>query len=241
MRGGPQPSPCPRAGGPPLALAVLLLLLLGPAGAWARPPPGGPRPGARRPDGGGAPAAAWPRAFEQAFTERNLLLFKTKGRLWYDYEKRAERVDRDSGLGDRYCGTARPLRRTPCQHIVTGGVRYLNFPKDGVCCKCCTDAGGCGILNADWLDAATFRGEDTVRIDRGHSVKALKFEVDGLQSNFFWQRPNSDTPVRLLQSPNDDMLFSQDDFARGPVDDKVFELPPGCGERRCGGICSRLD
>ena len=113
--------------------------------------------------------------------------------------------------------------------------------KDGVCCKCCTDAGGCGILNADWLDAATFRGEDTVRIDRGHSVKALKFEVDGLQSNYFWRRPDSDTPVRLLQSPNDDMLFSQDDFARGPVDDKVFELPPGCGERRCGGICSRLD
>ena len=76
---------------------------------------------------------------------------ETKGRIYYDFKNKAELVQRENGQYDRYCGSTKPLQDTPCTHIVNKGQRYLHFPKLNICCKCCTDKQGCGVVRPDWL------------------------------------------------------------------------------------------
>ena len=185
------------------------------AGAGARPPP-----------------PEWPAQFAVSFRETNLWVLKTRGRFWYDASLEAERVDRDSGLGDRYCGTARPLSSTPCSHVVAGGVRYLRFPEKGQCCRCCDAEHGCGFLRQDWLQGARFVGPEA----QGGEA-AWKWEVDGLQNNYVWTAAADGRPVRVLQAPNDDMRL-RPDFRPGPVDPAVFDVGDCQGD--CGGVCARL-
>jgi hypothetical protein len=52
-----------------------------------------------------------------------------------------------------------PRSDTPCTHLVVSGQRYIIFPELGECCKCCSNAGGCGILDPNWLDAAEYTGQ----------------------------------------------------------------------------------
>jgi hypothetical protein len=59
----------------------------------------------------------------------------------------------------RYCMSIHPRSDTPCTHLVVSGQRYLIFPELGECCKCCSSAGGCGILDPNWLDAAEYTGQ----------------------------------------------------------------------------------
>ncbi len=218
------------------ALAALGAVLAAPrAVAGAR---GGPLPVGRMEVGTGAgadpppPEPEWPAQFSVGVRETNLWVLKTQGRFWYDASLEAERVDRDSGLGDRYCGTARPLSRTPCSHVVTGGVRYLRFPKKGECCRCCDAEHGCGFLRQDWLQGARFVGPEA---QAGEA--AWKWEVDGLQSNYVWTAAEDGRPLRVLQAPNDDMVLLPD-FQPGPVDPAVFDVSDCRGD--CGGVCARL-
>jgi hypothetical protein len=59
----------------------------------------------------------------------------------------------------RYCMSIHPRTDTPCTHLVVSGQRYLIFPELGECCRCCSSAGGCGILDPNWLDAAEYTGQ----------------------------------------------------------------------------------
>lgn len=217
-----------RLGGAALAALAALAGTRGGAGARYEPR------GSVGAGGGGSspPLPEWPEAFEVGIHETNLFFFSTGGRYWYDASLQAERIDRDSGLGDRYCGTAHPLSRAPCSHVVTGGVRYLRFPDKGECCRCCDADHGCGFLRQDWLAESTFQGSTS---EGGEN--AYKWEVNGLQSNYVWTAVADGRPLRVLQAPNDDMVL-QPDFSPGSVDPAVFDVSDCRGE--CGGICARL-
>ncbi|XRA96183.1 hypothetical protein NFJ02_01g38790 [Pycnococcus provasolii] len=182
----------------------------------------------------------WPSSFSASFTETVKYLFiksSTSGRLFYDFPY--ERMDRENGEGDRYCGTAtgKKLKKVSCSHVVTNGTqgfaRYLVFG-DGDCCFCCSTENGCGATKPDWAANGEYQGQDTVA-----GVVCDKFSVKGLQTNLYWIAANASstvaTPVRLLQKPDDDMIFS--DVSVGKFDPSTFALPGKC-DKSCGGTCA---
>lgn len=72
-----------------------------------------------------APAPVWHPVFYTTFNETTSILvktFRTRGEWYYDSDSGAELVFRDSGLGDRYCGSVHVGVSTPCAHLVTGCV-----------------------------------------------------------------------------------------------------------------------
>eukprot|EP00878_Enallax_costatus_P022615 GHUV01024008.1.p1 GENE.GHUV01024008.1~~GHUV01024008.1.p1 ORF type:complete len:179 (+),score=32.87 GHUV01024008.1:112-648(+) len=108
------------------------------------------------------PRPVWHRNFVTEFNETTKIAFwswHTNGKLTYSVDQLAQRVDRDNGRGDRYCMSIHPFTDTPCTHLVVGGQRYLIFPELRECCRCCDDAGGCGILSPDWLANAEYVGQ----------------------------------------------------------------------------------
>ena len=175
---------------------------------------------------------------------------RTEGRLLYGGDGTRERVDRDSGLGDRYCATARLLSREPCTHLVPGdGWRYLHFRlrgppgRDGqpkrACCRCCSVAAGCGALRPDWLKGATFEGVRSL----GDNVTAFAWAKDGLQRNTYLEgapgTPYAGIPLALDQVPNDRMDFLPVTYRREPPSEAAWSAPGECGEgvKSCGGTC----
>ena len=203
-----------------------------------------------------------PDTFTTDFLETNdyfVHSFHTAGVLYYDFKSGSERVDRESGEGDRYCGSAQLFRNTPCTHLVKNSTRYLIFPKLKSCCKCCTSAHGCGILRKgkaeektkfrefflsfkiqfkltfapflkpDFLLNASFVGYET-----RNGTQSEHWRIEGLQENDYWQTVRG-KPLELYQKPNDKMNFVA--FSEDPIDPSTFDLPSSC-DRQCGGTCA---
>ena len=74
-----------------------------------------------------------PHHYTQDFTETSNFyqIYKgsTKGKLYYSADKKMQRIDRENGMFDRYCGSTYLLRNTPCTHYVDENQRYLHFPE----------------------------------------------------------------------------------------------------------------
>jgi hypothetical protein len=67
-----------------------------------------------------------------------------------------------------------------------------------------------------------------------------KWEIKGLQENFYYNKNDTlQTPRRLYQVSDDLMDFKN--YKVGPVDSKVFELPSYCTSK-CGAltICATI-
>mmetsp|Transcript_10658 Transcript_10658/g.30052 ORF Transcript_10658/g.30052 Transcript_10658/m.30052 type:complete len:232 (-) Transcript_10658:11-706(-) len=182
------------------------------------------------------PSPVLPATFTAGFDETMDyfgLTGATQGVLYYDSLKGYERMDRENGEADRYCGTAHLFSKTPCTHLIVDSTRWLIFPQRQSCCYCCDSADGCGIVKRDFLANATFVGYEEVN---GTSVQHWKEE--GLQENDYWQTDDQ-KPVRLYQKPNDDMRFKGTDLK--PIDPSVFQVPDYCSsDKQCGGTCSFL-
>lgn len=148
-------------------------------------------------------------------------------------------IARDNARGDRYCASL--FRgKTQCNHLVVDGARWLIFPKQDYCCKCCTDKGGCGVIKPDWLNDAEYLGEEPCDED-GDDTVCTKWNQPGLQPNYFWQEKESGTPRRLFQMPNDDMRFDDRTFTKTRVDESLFEPPSYCfGADKSPVQCPRL-
>ena len=226
-------------------LPSLLLLALG--GAAGAAPSGkvraAPAAMAEARPGGPTTPPAFPTAFAISFHERisyGPVERETEGRMLFDAESAygpAERVDREDGIADRYCGTAKPFRKTPCSHIVANQTRYLAFPELKECCYCCDSTHGCGPLTVDWTSNASYVGPDTV-----DGTDAEKWSVHGLQDNFYWVAETSPRvpdplPLRILQQPDDDMVFKGG--VVGKPSPEEFVLPPQLDcTKACGGTCA---
>lgn len=99
--------------------------------------------------------------FDEAFTI-NKTVYRVNGQTFYDPKNNRERVDRVNGRYDLFCGTVIPNVTTACQQITVENKRWLVFPQRSQCCFCCDSAHGCGILKADWLADAEYKGQDRI-------------------------------------------------------------------------------
>ena len=183
------------------------------------------------------PRPYWPRWFSIKFNETTSIPFlsdTTTGLLQYDSARVAERVDREEGHGDRYCGSVHPLKHMPCTHLAVDGMRYLIFPSISECCSCCSFSSGCGPVSQTWLANATF-----VPPTAGSDPDADCFSIQGLQTNIFCQSRHSHAPLRLSQGKIDDTYYDEASFVERPPDSSAFVLPSACS-KKCGGICRFL-
>lgn len=180
---------------------------------------------------------SWPEQFSADFEEvTSLTLFSstTTGRYFYDASQNRTRVERSNGIGDRYCGSALPFRSTPCTHLVIEGERFLVFPEKKYCCKCCSEAAGCGVVSRDWLALATYEGQDMI-----YGYKCNKWNKKGiLQNTYYWQALDG-TPMRIYLEYMNQMTFKHDTYSADlPVDEQLFALPEDMDcSPSCYGYC----
>jgi hypothetical protein len=168
-----------------------------------------------------SPVAQWPVEFYQTFNETTSVLHGgvTSGRMWYSSSMRMERVDREQGQYDRYCGSV-DKTSGPCTHLVRqDGKRYLIWPDKKKCYMCCDASKGCGLLSSDWLKTAQFIGQQEYQ-----GQQCYQWNIKGLQMNSYYATEKG-VPCRLYQAPNDDMLFDLNTFLVGPFDESVFAMP----------------
>lgn len=92
----------------------------------------------------------WPASFNVSFDEQTYAKPIIQGSWAYDYTNLRQRIDRSSGLNDRYCGSVKSLD-APCIHLVINSSRYLIWPQQKFCCSCCTAEEGCGIVKPSWM------------------------------------------------------------------------------------------
>lgn len=165
---------------------------------------------------------------------------QTTGKWWYSWTQKKFRVDREDGNYDRYCGLTEKFTDTPCSQIVTGGTRYLWFPKKNYCCNCCSDKHGCGIVTRDWNKIGEFLGTHTDK----KGVSFNEFFVKGNQKNI-WSETSNDShkPYRFYQEPLSDMYWNTDTYSTNPIASSIFDLPKdkGC-EKYCPflSICTEI-
>jgi hypothetical protein len=174
-----------------------------------------------------APLPQWPPVFYQTFKEHTKILeaHDTTGYMYYDSVNNVELIYRADGRGDRYCGSVRHDDKA-CVHLVNGGERYLVWPTEKYCCKCCTAEKGCGVVKSTWLTGAVYNGTEVV-----DGVQCNRWNQKGLQNNFYSQT-DAGVPCRLLQEPNDDQVFDITSFKTGPFDQSLFAIPDYC-EKSC--------
>jgi hypothetical protein len=182
----------------------------------------------------------WPDVFTQNFTEvesyGKVYVAKTSGQFLYDWPNRRYKVIREKGEGDRYCGTVEKFKNTPCNHLVTGGKRYLDFPKEKYCCFCCDDSHGCGVLDPAWMKTAVENGTEKI-----NGTEYRKWDIKGLQDNFYYETMDEARVMRKLDQGSDDFMDFSVASRKTTVDPKQFELPGYCNQT-CGltTICAGL-
>ena len=187
----------------------------------------------------------WPKVFSAAFHEDmnyGPISGETDGMFYYNWGddgKHVYRVDRENGKNDRYCGIngLYKFKNKKCQMFVDEhGDRYLNYPEDNYCCFCCSAAKGCGVLRRDWLNNATFLGEEEY-----NGVKAYKWDKPGLQSNYYWEtiaeNPLDRVMLAIDQVPNDLQVFKKETFSTD-VPNGIFDLPSTCDRQKSCNVAS---
>ena len=109
----------------------------------------------------------------------------TTGTIYYNWDLKKYRIDRENGRWDRYCGAIEYFRNTPCTHYVSEGIRYLYFKNLNYCCACCTAENGCGILKYDWL-----KGAEKVKEYQVNNDNFVIWNQKGLQDNLVTVKNN---------------------------------------------------
>ena len=112
-------------------------------------------------------------------------------------------MDRKNGAKDRFCTGANPST-TMCQHLNPGpgAGRYLVWPAISTCCFCCTNDFGCGVLQPTWVanSNGTYQGRAAWKTPFTSYAAVDKWEVTGLQTNYYWQQADAKaSPLGLQQ------------------------------------------
>jgi hypothetical protein len=178
----------------------------------------------------------WPNAFSINFTESTLGGGDTNGTWIYDFANLRQRLDRDTGKFDRFCGSV-DNADSPCTHLVRDGIRYLIWPVLKKCCGCCTDADGCGIVKPTWMidSNGTYSGNAPLKTPVW-SGNADSWEITGNQPNYWFTVAGTDTPVGFAQVPIDYQYFIPASYETDQsFPDSLFTLPKYC-EPKCTGI-----
>ncbi len=120
---------------------------------------------------------------------------------------------------------------TPCTQLVNNGIRYLIFPalSPPSCCKCCTDAQGCGIVSPDWMvqSNGTYLGQSPLTTPVWSGV-ADAWNVEGLQPNV-WAQDLTARPVQLAMVPDDYFFYDPTTYSKNsPQPADLFTVPSYC-------------
>lgn len=68
----------------------------------------------------------WPEVFHQSYVESyNGSSLHTTGRIYYDAKRGLNRVDRQDGVNELFCGSILPNVSGPCTHLVRDKKRYI--------------------------------------------------------------------------------------------------------------------
>lgn len=101
---------------------------------------------------------------------------------------------RFDGMADEYCEYSLPMPyETQCQHIVTGGIRYLSYPIIKQCCQCCNDEHGCGVPPPNFMANATYLG---VKMYLGRYVYSWKVSANYSNLNYTYVETASSNPLK---------------------------------------------
>ena len=188
----------------------------------------------------------WYQNFSETTTSAAYGINTVTGTYYYNSTSGQGRVDRSTGRYNKYCGKNDwfTFFDTPCTHLITNGIRYLVYPELNICCNCCSDQDGCGILIPNWLNNSVFLGQYIFGSSPG--VEAYLWDKIGKRDNFYWETADKDPLSRTMleldnNGPDDKMIFNtgrMTDFTSS-----VFDLPSYClPEVMCDGTshCSAL-
>ena len=183
----------------------------------------------------------WSAKWKASFSEKISMPLRGKdvykGQFYYDWTSKRFRVDRDNGNLDRYCGLTKPFTNTPSNQFVhTDGWRYLQFPKEKLCCKCCHATNGCGIVKPDWFKTGEYQTKE--KSVGGADVHT--WNVQGMQKNLYAETVQGGKPKRIYQEPQSDMVFDHTSYTED-FDSSVLDLPSGC-DKMCPifSICTAV-
>ena len=176
-------------------------------------------------------ATTWTSSFSEVLKFPGKPQGSTIGTWWYDWGNKLFRIDRQNGALDRYCGTTKPYANTPCTQIVTGGWRYLYFPEIKLCCKCCADANGCGVVMPTWMSTGVYKGLQTLP----DGTQTKEYLVQGVGTNYYYETAQAPVvPKRIVQETLSDMTFQQATYSSAPIPASTFALPSGID---CSSFC----
>lgn len=183
--------------------------------------------------GGGTPI--WPLEWTSNFNETAYYNLnginssgQTNGIFYYDFGRARQRIDRDNGQFDRYCGTELPGVEAKCQMITVNNALWLVFPDQQKCCECCTNAQGCGVVSNSWLSRSEFKGTQTLG---GYEVNVW-FE-QGFGENWYYDTTLGHFPVGIFMTGDLEMQFDPKTYTTASIDDSMFVLPG-----YCSGMCT---
>ena len=198
------------------------------------------------------PQPQWPAEFSANFTSPATAK-DTSGFWASSSEHRSEVLRFQDGTRDHLCSAYH--NGTACTVLATGGWRYLIWPALNRCCRCCSDATGCGALRPDWLANLTgnihYEGIVTVRAADDPARRCHKWAVIGLSArdpNYWLQaadgsgRPCEFDGYNYLRTPaeraDDDYVLTLSTYVpRAPP--SLFKPPPECdAAAMCGSpVC----
>ena len=147
----------------------------------------------------------------------------TVGKLWYDSERKMERLDRNDGKIDPICGPLSNNATTPCSQLIREGKRYIVFHLLRKCCYCCDAEHGFGIMRRDWLRDADFVGKEELRGQDFYHWRNAPADTD------WWETiDGKHTPRRAME---DSLLikdFIMNTYSEEYIASSIFDLPSFC-------------
>lgn len=177
----------------------------------------------------------WPNVWTVPFVEDTYSIIgvnQVYGTWYYDYSNiPASRMDRSNGRYDMFCGKNDwfGFFDTPCTHVVNNGIRYLYYPQLQVCCNCCSDADGCGVVIPTWLQNATYMGSYLYN----GTIPSYSWLLMGNDANIYTETsdplPANRQPLELNNGPTD--RFMLPGIWNTTFSNTVFNVPTYCNSK----------
>jgi len=169
----------------------------------------------------GPSAPLWPETFSQDFVQGDskAKIYQT-GKLWYDSKNNRQRVDFSSSNFNILCEFFGRDINTSCSSIFVNKTMYVSLPQKGKCCKCCTEANGCSMLQRDWLKDYTYSGEATLS---GQTF----YKWSQYRESYYATEDEERVPRRL---DNDEFALDliMNTYSKNKIEDSVFQLASNC-------------
>ncbi|OMJ95058.1 hypothetical protein SteCoe_1594 [Stentor coeruleus] len=173
----------------------------------------------------------WPNLWTVSFVEDTYSIIginQVYGNWYYNSVLGTSRMDRSNGRYDMFCGKNDwfSFFDTPCTQLVNNGNRYLYYPQLQICCNCCSDADGCGIVKPTWLQNATYIGSQMYN----GTIPSYNWILNGNEPNIYQETQNSDPlsrqPLELNNGPAD--RFMLPGAWNTSFSNSVFNVPTYC-------------